>query len=126
MRERHQDIHIIDGEEARLAVDHTLVPVVIDLIGQGDDIPLFEAQLTFILWFKVVERSTTWLVHRGCEWTEAKHSESVSLSMRHFWLFGLFWFILMTLLHTGPILFYLRISCCALNGANLLDINIMV
>jgi len=65
MRERHQDIHVADGEEARLTVDHALVPVVIDLIGQGDDVGLFEAQLAFVLWFKVVERSATGLVQRG-------------------------------------------------------------
>lgn len=63
MRERHQDIHIVDGEEARLAVDHAFVPVVVDLIGQGDDITLFEAQLAFVLWLKVVECSTAGLVH---------------------------------------------------------------
>lgn len=70
MRERHQDIHVVDGEEARLAVDHALVPVVVDLVGQGDDVTLFEAQLAFVLWFKVVECSATGLVHGGCEETE--------------------------------------------------------
>ena len=39
----HQDIHIVDGEEARVAVQHPLIPVVIDLIGQGDDIAFLEA-----------------------------------------------------------------------------------
>lgn len=43
MRQRHQDIHIVDWEEARLAVDHAFVPVVVDLIGQGDDVALLEA-----------------------------------------------------------------------------------
>lgn len=66
MRERHQDIHVVDGEEARLAVDHALVPVVIDLVGQGDDVALFEAQLAFVLGFEVVERSAAGLVHGGC------------------------------------------------------------
>ena len=66
MGERHQDIDVVDGEEARLAIDHALVPVVIDLIGQGDDVALFEAQLALVLWFKVVERSATRLVHGGC------------------------------------------------------------
>lgn len=65
--ERHQDIHVVDGEKARLAVDHALVPVVVDLVGQSDDVALLEAQLTFILWLEVVECSTTWLVHGGCE-----------------------------------------------------------
>lgn len=43
MRQWHQDIHIVDGEEAGVAVQHSLVPVVIDLIGQGDDVAFLEA-----------------------------------------------------------------------------------
>ena len=39
----HQDIHVVDGEEAGVAVQHPLVPVVIDFIGQGDDIAFLEA-----------------------------------------------------------------------------------
>lgn len=77
MRERHQNINIVDGEEARLAVDHALVPVVVDLIGQGDDIALFEAQLAFVLWFEVVECSATGLVHGGCERAETKRIRQV-------------------------------------------------
>lgn len=65
MRKRDQDIHVVDGEEARLAMDHAFVPVVINLIGQGDNVTLFEAQLTLVLWFKVVERPATGLVHGG-------------------------------------------------------------
>lgn len=66
MRKRHQDIHIVDGEEARMAADHALVPVVVDLIGQGDDIALFEAQLTLVLWLEIVERPAAGLVHGDC------------------------------------------------------------
>lgn len=77
MRERHQDIHIVDGEEARLAVNHAFVPVVVDLIGQGDDVTLFEAQLTVILWLKVVERSTAGLVHGGCKRGDTKWIDQV-------------------------------------------------
>lgn len=77
MRERHQDIHVVDGEEARLTVDHALVPVVVDLIGQGDDVALFEAQLAFVLRFKVVECSATGLVHGGCVGTEIKSIRQV-------------------------------------------------
>lgn len=65
MRQRHQDIHIVDGEEARLAVDHAFVPVVVDLIGQRDDVALFEAQLSVVLGLEVVESSTAGLVHGG-------------------------------------------------------------
>lgn len=63
MRKGHQDIHVVDGEEARLAVDHALVPVVVDLVGEGDDVALFEAQLALVLGLKVVERSAAGLVH---------------------------------------------------------------
>lgn len=76
MRERHQDIHVVDGEEARLAIDHALVPVVVDLVGQGDDVALFEAQLAFVLWFKVVKCSAAGLVHGGCEWSETKRYQA--------------------------------------------------
>lgn len=41
--QRHQDIHVVDGKEARVALQHPLVPVVINLIGKGDDIALLEA-----------------------------------------------------------------------------------
>lgn len=43
MRQWHQDIHVVDGEEARVAMQHALVPVFIDLIGQGDDVTFLEA-----------------------------------------------------------------------------------
>lgn len=62
--QRDQDIHVVDGEEARLAVDHALVPVLVDLIGQSDDVALLEAQLALVLWLEVVECSTAGLVHR--------------------------------------------------------------
>lgn len=39
----HQGIHVVDGEEAGVSVQHPLVPVVIDLIGEGDDIAFLEA-----------------------------------------------------------------------------------
>lgn len=43
MRQWHQDIHVVDGEEAGVAVQHPLIPVFIDLVGQGDDIAFLEA-----------------------------------------------------------------------------------
>ena len=42
-----------------MAVDGPLVPVVVDLIGQGDDVPLLEAQLPLVLRFEVVGRPAT-------------------------------------------------------------------
>lgn len=64
--QRHQDVHIVDGEEARVAVQHPLVPVVVDLVGQRDDIALLEAQLALVLGVKVVEGAAAGLVHRRC------------------------------------------------------------
>ena len=84
MRERHQDIHVVDGEEARLAVCHAFVPVVVDLIGQGDDVALFEAQLALVLRLEVVERSAAGLVHGDCEGHRDKrggHPEAQRLSV---------------------------------------------
>ena len=39
-----------------MAVDGSLVPVVVDLIGQGDDVTLLEAQLALVLRLEVVDR----------------------------------------------------------------------
>lgn len=41
--QRHQDIHVVDGEKAGVAVQHPLVPVVIYLVGQSDDVAFLEA-----------------------------------------------------------------------------------
>ena len=46
-----------------MAVDGSLVPVVVDLIGQGDDVPLLEAQLALVLRLKVVGRPAARLAH---------------------------------------------------------------
>lgn len=58
----HQDIHVVDGEESRAAVDHALVPVVVDLVGESDDVPLLEAQLALVLGVEVIQRPAGWLV----------------------------------------------------------------
>lgn len=57
-----EDIDVVEREESRLVVQHTLVPVLVDLIGQGDDIALSEAQLSLVLWIKVVQRLTARLL----------------------------------------------------------------
>lgn len=41
--QRHQRIHVVDGEKAGVSVQHPLEPVVVDLVGQGDDVALLEA-----------------------------------------------------------------------------------
>lgn len=65
MRQRNQDVHVVDGKESRLAVDHALVPVIIDPIGQGYDVTLFEAQLSLVLRLEVIERATARLIQRS-------------------------------------------------------------
>lgn len=65
MRQRNQDIHVVDREESRLAVDHALVPIIINPIGQGYDITLFEGQLSLILGLEVIERATARLIQRS-------------------------------------------------------------
>lgn len=63
MGQRHQDVHVVDGEEAGVAVQHPLVPVVVYLVGQRDDIALLEAQLALVLGVEIVERAAAGLVH---------------------------------------------------------------
>lgn len=62
LRQRDDDLHIVDGEEAGLAVDHALVPVLVDPVGEDDDVALLETQLALILRLKVIEGATAWLV----------------------------------------------------------------
>ena len=60
--QRDEDVHIVEGEEPRLAAQHALVPVLVDLIGQGYDVALAEAQLALVLRIEVVERLTARLL----------------------------------------------------------------
>lgn len=60
--QRNEDLDVVEREEPRLAVQHSLVPVLVDLIGQGDDIALAEAQLALVFWLKVVQRLTARLL----------------------------------------------------------------
>lgn len=47
-------------------MDHPLVPVLVDLVGQGDDVALLEAQLAVVLGLEVVEGFAAGLVQGGC------------------------------------------------------------
>lgn len=60
--QRDEDLDVVEREESRLAVQHSLVPVLVDLIGQGDDIALVEAQLSLVLRLEVVQRLTARLL----------------------------------------------------------------
>lgn len=55
VRQRDEDLDVVEREESRLAVDHSFVPVLVDLIGQSDDVALVEAQLALVLRLKVVQ-----------------------------------------------------------------------
>lgn len=63
--QRHQRIHVVDGEESGVPVQHPLEPVVVDLVGQGDDVTLLEAQLAVVLGVEVVEGAAAGLIHRS-------------------------------------------------------------
>lgn len=43
-------------------MDHALVPVLVDLVGQRDDVAFFEAQLALVLRLEVVQRLAAGLV----------------------------------------------------------------
>lgn len=60
-----EHLDVVEGEEARLAVQHPLVPVLVDLVGQRDDVALVEAQLSLVLGLKVVQRLTAGLLQGG-------------------------------------------------------------
>lgn len=62
LRQWDDDLHVVDGEKAGLAVEHALVPVLVYLICEDDDVAFLEAQLAPILRHKVVEGATAWLV----------------------------------------------------------------
>lgn len=51
----HDDLHVIDGEEASLAVQGALEPVVVNAADECDDVALSEAKLTLVLRVKVVQ-----------------------------------------------------------------------
>lgn len=60
--QRDKDLNVVEREKSRLAVEHSLVPVLVNLIGQGDDVALTEAQLSLVLWLKIVQRLTARLL----------------------------------------------------------------
>lgn len=64
------DFHVVEREESWLTMQHALIPVLVDLIGQGDDVALLEAQLSLVLWVKVKQGLTgrlfwDWMTERG-------------------------------------------------------------
>ena len=54
LRQLHHDLHVIDGEESRLAMYRALEPVLVDARCQCNHVAFLEAQFAFILGLKVV------------------------------------------------------------------------
>lgn len=78
LRQRDQDLHVVDGEEASPTVYHALIPVLIYPIGQDDEVTLLKSELAFVLWLKVVEGAAARLVqHLRLCWNR-KHPEVMS------------------------------------------------
>lgn len=62
LRQGDHNLHVVDGEEARVAIDHALVPVLVYLVGEDNDVTLLEAQLALVLRLEVVEGAAARLV----------------------------------------------------------------
>lgn len=43
LRQGDNDLYVVDGKEAGFTIDHAFIPVLIYLVGEDDDIALFEA-----------------------------------------------------------------------------------
>ena len=77
LREGDDDLYVVDGKEARFATDHALIPVLIYLVGEDDDVTLFEAKLALILWLEVVEGATARLVKHLRLCTQTKEEDKL-------------------------------------------------
>lgn len=66
----YDNLHIVDWEKARVSVYHAFVPIVIYLVGEDDDVTLLKAQLTIVLWLKVIQGPGTRLVQHLRFWRE--------------------------------------------------------
>lgn len=78
--QRDQNLHIVEGEESRLAIEHAFIPVLIDLIGQRDDVTLAKAQLSFVLRLKVVQSFTAGLLR--CWGTQGGGGKGTNLCIK--------------------------------------------
>ena len=58
-------LNVADGEHPRLPVQGSLVPVVVDLLQQQDDVSLLEAQFAWVLGVEVVESGGTGTARDG-------------------------------------------------------------
>lgn len=84
MWQRNKDLDVVEREESRLAVQHAFVPVLINLIGQGDDVALAEAQLSLVLRLEVVQRLTARLLRGWRTSTRRNCKDEASFRSSHF------------------------------------------
>ncbi len=57
--QRYHDLNVVSREESSLPVHLALQPVIVNLVCQGNHVPLVETKLTLILGLKVIESSST-------------------------------------------------------------------
>lgn len=111
--EGDDDLHVVDGEEARFAVDHALIPVLVYLVGEDDDVALLEAQLAFVLWLEVVEGATARLVQHLwlCNQTQEEILKwsNHNFTDAHLWNWCLLSWSIYTCLHSDDL--YWSIKC---------------
>lgn len=65
MGQSYQDVNVIDREESWLAIYHPFIPVLINLIGQYDDVTFLKAQLALILRIEIIQSATTRPIQRS-------------------------------------------------------------
>lgn len=65
MGQSDQSLYIVDRTEDWLAMKPSLVPVLISLVSEHDDITMFKTQFPFICWSKVVQNSAAGLIPWG-------------------------------------------------------------
>ena len=54
MYERYQNLYVTDWEQTRPTVDSPLIPIVIDLTLELNDISFFERQFVLVFGFEVI------------------------------------------------------------------------
>lgn len=69
VRQRHRHFDVVDREVSRSTANGSLQPVLVDSAEQVDDVALAEAQLSVVLWIKVIQSSAARL---GCRHTRQR------------------------------------------------------
>lgn len=58
----NDDLDIVDREESSLTMHAALEPVLVDALCQLDRVTFLETKLALILWVKIVQCFTAWLL----------------------------------------------------------------